>query len=122
MSLLNKFRSIITKKDLKEEIVEHICDLLNTKKGYGVYQEDFGIDSYFHIGSDKTINKKIIDDIKRCLEKFEKRIKVQEITAVPSGNIFFLSFLINCKIQNVPHTFQIAFHQHKKTFEKEIAS
>ncbi len=121
MSLLNKFRSIVAKKDLKEEIVEHICDLLNTKKGFGVVQEDFGIDSYFHVGSDKTMNKRIIDDIKRCLEKFENRIKVEEISAVPSDNSFFVSFAIKCKIQNSSHTIQIAFHQQKKTFEKEVA-
>lgn len=122
MSLLNKFRSLVTKKDLKEEIVEHICDLLNTKKGFGVYQDDFGIDSYIHVGSDKTINKKIIDDITRCLEKFEKRIKIESIEAAPCDNAFFLAFSIQCRIQNVSHSFQIAFHQYKKTFEKEIAS
>lgn len=123
MSLLNKFRSLVAKKDLKDEIIEHICDLLNTKKGFGVYQEDFGIDSYAHVGSDKSINKKIIDDIKRCLEKFEKRIKIEDIEAIPSDNLFFLSFAIKCKIQNTSHTIQIAFHQQKKVFEKEeIAS
>ena len=119
MSLLDKFRPL--KKDLIEEIVEHICDLLNTKKGFGVYQEDFGIDSYIHFGSDQIANKKIIDDIKRCLETYEKRIKIEEIEAVPSDNLFFLSFSIKCKIQNSPYTLQIAFHQQKKIFEKEVA-
>ena len=121
MSLLNKFRSKATKKDLKEEIFEHICDLLNTKKGFGTYQTDLGLESYIYTGSHNIMDKKIIRDIKQCLGKFEPRIQIEDIESVPNNNPFFLSFVIKCKIENVPHAFQISFHPQKQTFDREIA-
>jgi predicted component of type VI protein secretion system len=121
MSLLNKFRLLIGKKDLKEEIIEHICDLLNTRKGFGTYRDDLGLDAYIYMGSNNSVSKKIIQDIKQCLEKFENRIQIEDIQSVSNDSPFFLSFLIKCKIQNVSHSFQIAFHHQNKSFDKEIA-
>ncbi len=122
MSLLNKFRSIIAKKDLTEEIIENICDLLNTKKGYGTFQSDLGIDSYIHTGTDNILHKKIIEEIERCITKYENRIQIEEITPLDNPNPFFYSFVIKCKIQKVPHALRIAFHTQHRSFEKEIAS
>jgi predicted component of type VI protein secretion system len=120
MSLLNKFRPKEAKKNLKEEIFEHICDLLNTKKGYGSPREDFGLDNYVYLDSNNSINKKIIHDIKECLEKHEGRLKVHDVRSVPNPNPFFLSFVIDCNIENAPHSFQISFHHQKKSFDREI--
>jgi predicted component of type VI protein secretion system len=113
MSLLNKFRKNIKKTDLKEEIFEHICDLLNTKKTFGAIEKELGLDNYVYIGSNKEMNKKIISDIKFCLEKYESRIQVIDILSIPSQNHFSLSFLIKCKINNQSHSFQISFYQQK---------
>jgi len=121
MSLLNKFRSLVAKKDLTEEIIENICDLLNTKKGYGTFQRDLGIDSYILTGTDNTLHKKIIEDIEKCLTKFENRIQIIEVIPLPNPNPFFYSFEINCKIQKVSHSLRIAFHHQNRSFEKEIA-
>jgi predicted component of type VI protein secretion system len=115
VGLLEKFRSR-EKKELKEEIIEHIYDLLNTKKMFGTYQKDFGLDNYVYIGTNKLINKQIIQDIKECLKKFEKRITLEEVTSLPNQDPFILSFLIHCKVENASHVFLISFHHQKKTF------
>jgi predicted component of type VI protein secretion system len=120
MSLLNKFRANDAKKDLKEEIFEHICDLLNTKKGFGTFESDIGLDSYIYLGTGKTVNKKITDNIKECLEKYEKRLKIEEVITVPNTNPFFLSFVINCFIENAPHSFEISFHHQRQSFNREV--
>jgi predicted component of type VI protein secretion system len=122
MSLLNKFRSIVAKKALTEEIIENICDLLNTKKGYGTFQKDLGIDSYIHPGTDNVLHKKIIEEIEQCITKYENRIQIEEILPLPNPSPFFYSFVIKCKIQRVSHDLRIAFHTQHRSFEKEIAS
>lgn len=122
MGLLDKFRTHSHKKNIKEEIIEHINDLLNTKKTFGTYQKDFGLDNYVYISSNKQINKQIVQDIKECLKKFEKRIKIEDVISVPNHNPFFLSFFIQCKIEQASHVFVVSFHQHKKNFEQGMIS
>lgn len=120
MSLLNKFRKNLPIKSFEEEIIDHICDLLNTKRTFGSYLKDYGLDSYIYLSSYNGIKKQIMLDIKNCLEKFETRIKILEIQPVPCKDLFLLSFIIKCRIQEKTHSLQLSFHQQKHQFIKEV--
>lgn len=120
MSILSKFRREKQKSHFRDNIFEHLCDLLNTKKGFGSYPKDLGLDSYIYLGSDRTIILQIIKDVKSCFEKYEKRISHVEVTPRASEGRFFLSFIIKCKIENKPCSFQLSFHQQNKSYSIEV--
>lgn len=119
MGLLNKFRKDTRRVSIKEEIFEHLTDFLNTKRNLGVYPIDYGIDSYAFLGSDKKIFLQFVSDIKGGLEKYEKRVRDVEVDSVPNSSSVLLSFRIRCTIEEIPHTFQLSFHQHKHIFNWE---
>lgn len=119
MGLLNKFRKVEQRLNYDEEIVEHLNDLLNTKKNFGYLPLDYGIDNYVYIGSNKKIITQIMADIKYCLDKFEKRVRAIKIQTVPNQNRFFLSFLVNCEIEKDQCTFHLSFHHQKNYFQIE---
>ena len=118
MSLLNKFRKH-TQKSSEEEIVEHISDLLNTKQTFEAYAPDLGLDSHFYASSNSQLIKSLMQDIKGCLEKFEKRVELQSIKSVPSLSRFFLSFVISCKVKSSSLSLYISFHPQKNLFNVE---
>jgi type VI secretion system lysozyme-like protein len=116
MSILNKFRTKKGSHNLYEEIIEHLRDLLNTKRGYGSYPIDLGLDSYVYLGSDRKIILQIKSDIETCFQKYEKRVRHVEVTPVPSDNHFYLSFIIKCKIDDTDHSFHLSFHQQNNSY------
>lgn len=120
MSFLNKFRQTHQKKDFLGTIREHLADLLNTKRGFGSYPDDLGLDSYVYLGTDQKIIKQIIADIQTCFEKYEKRIHHLEVISMPSGSPFYLSFLIKCKIDNQPCSFHLSFSPQNKFYSLEV--
>lgn len=119
MSLLDKFRNKKRKSDLRDDILEHLSDLLNTKKGYGSYSQDLGLDSYVYLGSDNKISLHIIEDIKTCFEKYEKRVNQLEIIPMESKSRFHLSFVIKCQIKNKPYSFHLDFQCQNKSYHIE---
>lgn len=118
MSILSKFRQ--GKNNVSDNVFEHLCDLLNTKKGFGSYSKDLGLDSYIYLGSDRKITLQIIKDVKNCFEKYEKRISHLEITPVTSQSRFLLNFIIKFKIENKACSFQLYFHQQNKSYSLEV--
>ena len=118
MNLLSHFRPTEKRGTPTEDIFEAICDLLNTKKTFGSYQRDFGLDTYVYLGSNKEITKQIIHDIKACIEKFERRITILDLQSTSSDNPFFLNFALHCKIEGKDHAFHLSFHHQKNFFKK----
>lgn len=120
MSILNKFRKDQPKSQAKDNIFEHLCDLLNTKRGFGSYPNDLGLDSYIYLGSDRKIILQIIEDVKSCFHKYEKRISSIEVIPKTSVGRFYLSFMIKCKIENKACSFHLSFHQQNKSYSIEV--
>lgn len=120
MSILNKFRENKQKSHFRENIFENLCDLLNTKRGFGGYPKDLGLDSYVYLGSDRKIILHIIQDVKSCFEKYEQRISHVEVIPKPSAGSFFLSFIIKCKIENKSCSFSLSFHKQNKFYSIEV--
>ncbi|MCE5318040.1 MAG: GPW/gp25 family protein [Parachlamydia sp.] len=122
MGLLDKFKKTSKKRSVKEEVVEHLTDFLNTRRNMGTYPADYGIETFVDLGTDKYIVLKIVADIKNGLEKYEKRIHDVEINSIPSESSFHLAFRISCKIQDFSYAFQISFHSQNKIFQLESPS
>lgn len=120
MTFLNKFREDKKKGNEKDNIVEHLTDLLNTKKRFGSFLNDFGLDSYIYAGADPKAVILIAKDIKRSFEKYEKRIKDVEVSHIPNEKRFFLSFVIKCKIENNVHSFHLSLNQQNKFYHLEV--
>lgn len=116
MSLLNHFRKNREMWTEVEEIFESICDLLNTRRGYGAYQKDLGLDAYLNLSSNNQLAKQIVLDIKNCIGRYEKRVVVTEVLSVSNNNIFLLSFLIKCKVRDKSHEFHLSFNCQKNCF------
>lgn len=114
MGLLNRFRKQNTRSHYKDEVVEHLTDLLNTKREFGSWPKDYGLDSYIYLGSNNKVVLQIISDISTCLEKYEKRLQQVEIVHVPTENSFVRSFIIKCKIENNPCSFHLFFDSTNK--------
>lgn len=120
MTFLNKFREDKKKGDMKDNILEHLTDLLNTKKYFGCFLNDFGLDSYIYAGSDPKIVCLIAKDIRKSIEKYEKRVKEVEVSAIPNENPFFLSFVIKCKIENKVYSFHLCLNHQNKSYQIEV--
>ncbi|MGH2612793.1 MAG: GPW/gp25 family protein [Rhabdochlamydiaceae bacterium] len=118
MSLLSHFRKGEKKRTEVEEIFESICDLLNTRRTFGSYQKDLGLDAYVYLSSNNELAKQIVQDIKDCIKKYEKRVIVHDVLPMSTDNIFLLSFVIKCKIRETDHSFHLSFHHQKKLFSE----
>lgn len=122
MGLLDKFKKISKRRSIKEEVVEHLTDFLNTRQNVGTYPPDYGIETFVDQGTDKYIIVKMIANIKTGLERYEKRIQEIEISSAPSESSMHLAFRISCKIEDRPYAFQISFHSQNKIFQMENAT
>lgn len=120
MGLLSKFRP---KKgaNIREEVVEHLTDFLNTKRNFGAYPKDYGIDSYIYLGTDHQVMMQLISDVRTGLEKYEKRVQDVVIEPTPQPNSFVLAFRISCKIEEISYQFQLSFQNQKNLFHLEAA-
>lgn len=120
LGLLSKFRKTEKKIDTNQEIFEHVCDLLNTKRSLGTYPLDYGMDSYIYLGSNEKVVMQVMCDIKELLTKYEPRVDQVEIQHLPGPNCFFLSFLIKFKILKASYSAQLSFNGANKHFNFEV--
>lgn len=98
------FRSIFyyahDQRDSDEKLIAiNLENILATKKGYGCFLEEFGLDN-----GDGYVNKNNVDDVKeqiqQNIELYEKRIEVLNIEFIGNvDNIFCLLFQIQCKFK-----------------------
>jgi len=78
------------------KIVEHLNNILNTKKGYGSFLEDFGIRDLNEYTSRDVLIKAIMQEVKHNIECYEPRLQIEEITVEENNDPFRISFSIKC--------------------------
>ena len=117
MGLLNSFRTANNRPNLLQEVVEHVSDLLNTKKTFGSYSKDLGLSDCD--GSLQQIVKQLIEDMRRCLETFEPRIQVIDIQPSVTKKPFLLSFIIRFTLNRSAHAVHLSF-QGKEDFSVRL--
>ncbi|MFZ4699906.1 MAG: type VI secretion system baseplate subunit TssE [Candidatus Methylumidiphilus sp.] len=81
-------------------IVDNLNNILNTKRGWGFFLQDFGISDYNHLSSRDDIAEAIIREVGENIEHFEPRVMLVKIVELKDDALFRLSFRIDCVVRN----------------------
>jgi type VI secretion system protein len=100
MALLRKLAGDTAEEDEVGSIIDNLNNMLNTKRGYGFFLQDFGLSDYHHLSSCDDIAEMITREIIENIERFEPRLKLIKIEASKENKLSRLSFRIDCVIHN----------------------
>jgi len=109
LGLLNKFRRDTKKKDLVEEVCDHLSVLFNTKQLFGSWQKGYGMGSYTSGKPRSELIEDMVNDLKYNIETYERRLKLLSIKVIDEKDVFNPRFQISCKIGEKFHSFYIGF-------------
>jgi type VI secretion system lysozyme-like protein len=100
-------------------IVENLNNILNTKKDYGSFLENFGIRDLNEYSSRDQISVAVMEEIKQNIELYEPRVKLVEITIEDNDDPFVISLRMDCIVRDLSQTIQIAFDTFFNKFHVE---
>ncbi|SMF94695.1 type VI secretion system lysozyme-like protein [Methylomagnum ishizawai] len=111
MDLLRKLgnNTATGERDLVLGIVDNLNHVLNSKRGFSYFLEDFGISDYNHLSSREDIARAVMREVRENIEAFEPRIKLVDIVEIPDASLFRLSFRINCIVRENSRSLSMIF-------------
>ena len=114
MALFKKFNNNLNLKPGSEDqyllsIVENLNNILNTKKGYGSFINDFGMKDMNEYCSRDDIGRAVMQEVKENIERFEPRLKLINITMEENDNPFRISFKIESSIRKSKKSLRMEF-------------
>lgn len=96
-------------QDNIRDIVENLNHILNTKRGYGSVLDDYGIRDLNEFNDKNGMAEIIVDEVIRCITKYEPRVEVVQVEKEAGGGLFQISFTIQCMIQETRQTMNMVF-------------
>ena len=90
--LLRKFYRDPRKWSELGSVIGNLNAVLNTKKGFGFWLENYGVGDYNEYKARKKIVTALIAEIKDNIATFEPRVRLDEIQEVPSDSPLRLRF------------------------------
>ena len=96
-------------QDNIRDIVENLNNILNTKRGYGSVLDDYGIRDINEFNDKNGMAEIIVDEVIRCITKYEPRVEVVQVEKEAGGGLFQISFTIQCMIQETRQTMNMVF-------------
>jgi type VI secretion system lysozyme-like protein len=90
-------------------IVDNLNNMLNTKKEYGSIVADLGIRDLNEFRSRENIAAKVVEEVRRNIEKYEPRVELKDIKPVKSDSPFVLSFKIECIVRKNDESLHLVF-------------
>ncbi len=112
MSFLKKFIHTSAERSKKSDfhgIIDNLNNILNTKKNFGYFLDDFGIRDLGEYTSHGNISKEIIEEIRKNIEKYESRVEVISIVEIHDSDLFHMSFDIECKVKGSTRSMRMIF-------------
>ncbi len=119
MALFDKFRTASASKGRTEahSIIESLSEILNTRRGYGSFLDDFGIMDLSDRISRQQIALAVVREVREVIQNYEQRITVGEIVEIPEVHPTRMSFSIQCSLGNDKMPLQMVFDSSLSTFE-----
>ncbi len=112
MGFLNKFTHKLHENNELSEfqaIINNLNNILNTKKDFGFFLNDFGIRDLGAYSSHRNITQEIIEEIRKNIEKFERRVNILRISEVKDSDLFHMSFDIECEVKGSARSMRMIF-------------
>jgi len=92
-----------------KSIVENLNNILNTKRDYGSFLQNFGIRDLNEYSSREDISLAVIEEVKENIKLYEPRVKLVNITMEQNSDPFVISFRVDCVVRNLSQTIQLVF-------------
>ena len=113
MSFLRRFALTPNKSTGLEAEIESVLwnlnHVLNTKRYYGSMVAEYGIDDLSHCTSRDALTKALIERISACIELYEPRIELLEITPQPATASNRVALTLDCTLEGKSQAFDICF-------------
>lgn len=90
-------------------IVENLNNILNTKKKYGSFITDLGIDDLNEFRSQEDMVAIVIQEVKKSIEQYEPRVELLGIEPQKNDSSFVLSFKIDCMVRRNSESLHLVF-------------
>lgn len=116
MAFLDKFRTKDIATDLHSDICNSLQKLLNTKRSYGSWQDNMGLDDYSYAPCCQEILTTLMHDIFYNIKHFEKRLQQPRLELLDSYNALWACFTLYSAVEGKPELFYILFNK-KSTIE-----
>jgi type VI secretion system lysozyme-like protein len=119
MALFDKFRTASSSKGRTEaqSVIESLSEILNTRRGYGSFLDNFGIMDLSDRISRQQIALAVVREVREVISNYEQRITVGEIVEVPQVHPTRMSFSIQCSFGEEKLPLQMVFDSSLSTFE-----
>ena len=120
MSLLAQFSGSAPVSLEEREVMSIILNLnniLNTRKGYGSFLPDLGIQDMNEYRSHTAISKEVMKQVKRNIELYEPRLENISIKIKKSDDPARLYFDIECTVKNSKRVFLLTFDSFVQKFQ-----
>lgn len=100
MAILRKYRKTSTqfKETYRQRVLLDISNILNTKRGYGSFDPDFGMEDISHYTDHEQISEFIKGEIIRNIDLYYSSIQVLKIKETPSSSLSRINLVLDCVI------------------------
>ena len=112
MGLLGRFRNDFNSSgtdSLIESVIKNLSHVLNTRRDYGSFLSDFGIDDLSHCSSRDALIELLTDRVRTCIERYEPRVEILDINAEPDESPMRVSMVLSCRIIDSRTAFDLTF-------------
>ena len=76
-----------------ESIIRNLNNVLNSRRDYGSFLDDFGIDDLSHCTSRDALTTLLIDRVSACIERYEPRVELLELEPAPDSGAMRVSLI-----------------------------
>lgn len=111
MALLDKLSATARpQRPALERILRNLENVLNSRRGYSsMLLPDLGIRTLTEYGSRDVIGAAVMQDVRECIERYEPRLRLDQIVLEPERSPLRLSFTLKCTVLDDPHELQVSF-------------
>ena len=106
IGLLNHFRNQPF-KTTEEEVLHSLTCLLNTKKSFGAWQKELGLEDYSHGNNSNEILQKMAEDISTTIKTYEKRFKLESVQVSFFHSFSHFIFELNGELEREKKIFYV---------------